>query len=60
MVNWNKLLKDVVDAPCLSVFEALDNPLGNMIELLFNPEMVRELDYMIAVGAFQLKYSILL
>ena len=43
--SWNRLSREVVDAPSLSVFERhLDNALHNMLELLVSPEVVRQLD----------------
>ena len=40
---WNRLPREVVDAPSLSVFKRhLDNALNNM--LLVSPEVVRQLD----------------
>jgi len=51
--DWNRLLREVVDAPSLSVFKRhLDNVLGNMLKLLVSPEVVRDLDWMIVVGPF--------
>ena len=45
---------------CLAVFKRLlDNALHNMLELLVSPEVVRQLDWMIVVGPFQLNYAIL-
>jgi len=58
--HWNRLPREVVHAPSLSVFQRhLDNDLNNMLQLLVSPEVVRHLDQMIVVGPFQLKYSIL-
>lgn len=54
---WNKLPREVVDIPCLSLFKGhLDNALINI--LLVIPEMVRQLDSMASVGPFQLNCSI--
>ena len=42
---WNRLPRDVVDAPGLSAFKRhLVNALNNMLWLLVNPEVVRQLD----------------
>ena len=42
---WNRLPREVVDAPSLAVFQRhLDNALNNMLELLVSPEVVRQLD----------------
>jgi len=43
-------------APGPPVFERhLANALNNVLELLVSPEVVRQLDWMMAVGPFQLK-----
>ena len=43
--HWNRLPREVVDAPSLAVFQRhLDNALNNMLELLVSPEVVRQLD----------------
>ena len=43
--HWNRLPREVVDAPGLSVFKRhLDNALDNMLSLLVSPELVRQLD----------------
>ena len=43
--HWNRLPREVVDAPSLSVFKRhLDNALKNMLEFLVSPEVVRQLD----------------
>ena len=53
---WKRLPREVVDAPSLAVFQRhLDNALNNMLELLVSPEVVRQLDWMIVVGPFQMK-----
>ncbi|KAK4822685.1 hypothetical protein QYF61_019554, partial [Mycteria americana] len=37
--HWNRLPREVVDAPSLSVFKRhLDNALNNMLQLLVSPE----------------------
>jgi len=55
---WNRLLGELVDAPCLSVFNRhLDNALINVLSLLVNPEVVRQLDSMVVEGLFQMNYS---
>jgi len=57
---WNRLPREVVNAPSLSVVKRhLDNALYSMLSLLASPEVVRQLNWMIIVGPFQLKYSIL-
>ncbi|KAK4824876.1 hypothetical protein QYF61_021083 [Mycteria americana] len=49
--HWNRLPKEVVDAPSLSVFKRhLDNALNNMLYLLVSPELVRQLDEIIILG----------
>ncbi|GAB0183172.1 hypothetical protein GRJ2_000782500 [Grus japonensis] len=43
--HWNRLPREVVDGPSLSVFKRhLDNALNNMLQLLVSPELVRQLD----------------
>jgi len=43
--HWNRLPREAVNAPKLSVFKRhLDNALNNMVELLVSPEVVRQLD----------------
>lgn len=40
--HWNRLPREMVDAPDLSVFKGhLDNALNNMVLLLIGPEAVR-------------------
>jgi len=42
---WNRLPRDVINAPNLSVLKRyLDNALNNMLQLLFSPELVMQLD----------------
>ena len=58
--HWHRLPREVVNAPSLSVFKRhLDNALNNALKLLVSPELVRQLDWMITVGPFQLRYSVL-
>jgi len=43
--HWNRLPREVVDAPSLSAFKRhLDTALNNMLQLLVRPEMIRQLD----------------
>jgi len=43
--NWNRLPREVVDTPSLSVLRRhLDNALNSTLELLLSPESVRQLD----------------
>ena len=59
--SWNRLPREVVDAPCLSVLKRhLYNALSNEIYLLVSTEMVRNWDWVVFEGPFQLFYSILL
>ncbi|KAK4826838.1 hypothetical protein QYF61_011646 [Mycteria americana] len=45
---WNRLPREVVNAPSVSVFKRhLDNALNNMLQLLVSPGVVRQLDWMI-------------
>lgn len=40
--SWNRLLKELIDAPSLSLFKRhLDNALNNMLYLLVGPEVFR-------------------
>lgn len=58
--HWNRLPREVISAPCLSMFNRhFDNAIINVLELLVSPEGIRQLDEMIFVGPFQLNYSIL-
>ncbi|PKU31188.1 hypothetical protein llap_18511 [Limosa lapponica baueri] len=39
--HWNRLPREMVDAPCLTVLKKhLDNALSNMLQLLVSPEVV--------------------
>jgi len=43
--HWNRFPRDMVDAPCLSVFKRhLDNAFHNFIQLLVSPAVVKRLD----------------
>ena len=43
--HWNRLLRDVMDAPSLETFKArLDQALGNLIELWMPMSIAGELD----------------
>jgi len=42
--HWNRLPREVINAPSLLVFKRnLDSALNNMLELLVSPELVRQL-----------------
>jgi len=44
--HWNRLPREVVDAPSLSVLKRhLDNALNNMLQFSVSPELIRQLDY---------------
>lgn len=56
---WKRLPRGVINAPNLSVFKGhLVSALNSMLGLLVSPEMVRQSNYVFAVGPFQLKWSI--
>lgn len=58
--SWNGLPKEAIDVPGLPVFKRYpDNALSNILSFLVSTEEVRELDFMIFEGLFQLFYSIL-
>lgn len=60
IIHWNRLIKEVVDDPCLSAFQMLlDNAL-NMFNFWVAPKEVRQSNYMIFEGPFLLNYSILM
>ena len=49
---WNRLPREVVDVPCLSIFKRrLDHALNNILLLLFSSEVVRQLEFL---GLFQI------
>jgi len=53
---WNWLPREVINDPILSVSEShLDNALNNTLQLLVSPEVVRQLDWRITVGSFQVR-----
>lgn len=55
----NRLFREVVDAPCLSVCKIhLDSALNSLLYLLFRPGVVSKLDLMIFVGLFQMNCSV--
>lgn len=57
---WNGLPREVVDVPGLSVLKRhSDNALSNILQFLVSTEEVRELDFLIFEGLFQLFYFIL-
>lgn len=46
--HWNRLPREVVDAPCLSVFErCLDYALNSTLQCLVSPEAVRQVGWRI-------------
>lgn len=48
--HWNRLPSEVTNAPSLSMFKGhLDNALNNILEFLVSPELLRQLNWMIAV-----------
>ena len=54
--HWNRLHRDVVDAPSLETFKVgLDQALGNLISLCMCLFIAGELDWMTFKGPFQLK-----
>lgn len=55
--HWNRLPREVVDVPGLSVLKRhSDNALSNILQFLVSTEEVRELDFLIFEGLFQLFY----
>jgi len=43
--HWNRLSREVTNAPSLSVFKRhLNNSLNNMFQFFDSPEVVRQLD----------------
>lgn len=49
--HWDRLPREVVNAPSMSVFKHLNNALNNFCSVV----VVRELDWMTVVETFQLK-----
>lgn len=55
---WNKLLYEVIDALCLSVFKRhLANASTNRLQLLISSEVVKQLDSIIFAGHFRMNCS---
>lgn len=56
--HWNTFPSEVVDAPCLSVFQRhLINTLNNISYFFFSSELERQQDLMVFVDLFTLEIS---